>query len=92
MATAYKVKKDWPTGMIELAKGVFASIQPTGESGVSNAGLLVGDRSATLIDTLMVKSLNQPLVEAVKKTTSMFTAGTWSAKTSWMPHWTSASI
>ncbi|MBI5966916.1 MAG: hypothetical protein HY882_03520 [Deltaproteobacteria bacterium] len=38
MAVAHKVKKEWPTGMIELARGVFAYIQPTGESGVSNAG------------------------------------------------------
>jgi len=56
--------------MIELAKGVYAYIQPTGESGVSNAGLLLGDRNATLIDTLMVRSLNQPFVEAIRKTTS----------------------
>jgi len=69
MAIAHQVKKEWPTGMIELAGGVFAYIQPTGESGVSNAGLLVGDRSATLIDTLMVPSLNQPFGEAVRKAT-----------------------
>jgi len=71
MAFTHIVKKEWPTGMIELAKGVFAYIQPTGESGVSNAGLLIGDQSATLIDTLMVSSLNQPFFEAVKKATSL---------------------
>lgn len=71
MATAHKARKDWPTGMIELAKGVFAYIQPTGESGVSNAGLLLGDRNAALVDTLMVRSLNQPFMEAIKKTTSL---------------------
>jgi hypothetical protein len=67
MAVAHKVKKDWPTGLIELAPGVFAYVQSTGESGVSNAGLLGGDRSATLIDTLMVSSLNQPFMEAEEK-------------------------
>ncbi len=71
MAITHPVKKEWPTGMIELAGGVFAYIQPTGESGVSNAGLLVGDRSATLIDTLMVPSLNQPFGEAVKRATPL---------------------
>jgi len=71
MAMGHEVKKEWPTGMIELAEGLFAYIQPTGESGVSNAGLLVGDRSAALIDTLMVPSLNQPFVEAIKKTTAL---------------------
>lgn len=71
MATPHKMKDDWPTGMIELARGVFAYIQPTGESGISNAGLLIGDRSATLIDTLMVPSLNQPFVEAIQKATAL---------------------
>jgi glyoxylase-like metal-dependent hydrolase (beta-lactamase superfamily II) len=56
--------------MIQLARGVFAYIQPTGESGISNAGLLIGDRGATLIDTLMVPSLNQPFVEAIQKATA----------------------
>lgn len=59
MAVAHKVKKEWPIGMIELTAGVFAYVQPTGESGVSNAGLLIGDHAATLVDTLMVASLNE---------------------------------
>ncbi len=67
----HKVKTEWPTGMIELARGVFAYFQPTGESGISNAGLLAGDRGATLIDTLMVPSLNRPFVEAIQETTAL---------------------
>jgi glyoxylase-like metal-dependent hydrolase (beta-lactamase superfamily II) len=71
MAVIQPLKNEWPTGMIELAAGVFAYIQPTGESGISNAGLLVGDRSATLVDTLMVPSLNQPFGEAVRRATPL---------------------
>jgi cyclase len=71
MATAHQVKRDWPTGLIELGKGIFAYIQPTGESGVSNAGLLVGDQTTTLIDTLMVPSLNRPFLEAIRKITPL---------------------
>jgi glyoxylase-like metal-dependent hydrolase (beta-lactamase superfamily II) len=67
----HKVRKDWPTGLIELAAGVHAYVQATGESGVSNAGLLVGDRTAALIDTLMVPSLNRPFLEAVKRMTPL---------------------
>ncbi len=68
---AHNVKREWPTGLTKLAKGVFAYIQATGESGVSNAGLLIGDRSATLIDTLMVPSLNGPFLESIRKATSL---------------------
>ncbi|MBM4332273.1 MAG: MBL fold metallo-hydrolase [Deltaproteobacteria bacterium] len=71
MAVVHKVKKEWPVGLIELTAGVFAYVQPTGESGVSNAGLLIGDHAATLIDTLMVASLNQPFIEAVNKATPL---------------------
>jgi len=71
MAGVHRVKKEWPTGLIELAPGVFAYVQPTGESGVSNAGLLIGDRDATLVDTLMVPSLNRPFREAVQEATSL---------------------
>jgi cyclase len=48
-----------------LADGVFAWIQPGGESGVSNAGVVVDDDGLTIIDTLMVRSQWEPFAAAV---------------------------
>jgi cyclase len=49
----------------ELADGVYAWIQPGGESGVSNAGVVVDDDGITVIDTMMVRSQWEPFAEAV---------------------------
>ena len=48
-----------------LADGVFAWLQPGGESGVSNAGVVVDDDGLTIIDTLMVRSQWEPFAAAV---------------------------
>ncbi|HYU39794.1 MAG TPA: MBL fold metallo-hydrolase [Acidimicrobiia bacterium] len=50
----------------ELANGVYVWLQPGGESGVSNAGVVVDDDGITIIDTLMVRSQWEPFAEAVK--------------------------
>jgi cyclase len=50
----------------ELADGVYVWLQPGGESGVSNAGVVVDDDGVTVIDTLMVRSQWEPFAEAVK--------------------------
>jgi glyoxylase-like metal-dependent hydrolase (beta-lactamase superfamily II) len=55
--------------MREVAAGVFAYVQATGETGISNAGLVVGADGATAIDALMVPSMTRRLVAAIKKTT-----------------------
>jgi glyoxylase-like metal-dependent hydrolase (beta-lactamase superfamily II) len=55
--------------MREVAAGVFAYVQATGETGISNAGLIVGPDGATAVDALMVPSMTRPLVAAIKKTT-----------------------
>ena len=49
----------------ELADGVYVWLQPGGESGVSNAGVVVDDDGLTVVDTLMVRSQWEPFVEAV---------------------------
>jgi cyclase len=49
----------------ELADGVYAWIQPGGESGVSNAGVIVDDDGLTIVDTLMVRSQWEPFAAAV---------------------------
>ncbi len=49
----------------ELAEGVYVWLQPGGESGVSNAGVIVDDDGLTVVDTLMVRSQWEPFAAAV---------------------------
>lgn len=49
----------------ELADGVYVWLQPGGETGVSNAGVVVDDDGLTVIDTLMVRSQWEPFAAAV---------------------------
>ena len=51
----------------ELAEGVFVWLQPGGESGVSNAGVIVDDDGITVVDTLMVRSQWEPFAHAVER-------------------------
>ena len=59
----------WKTAMREVAPKVFAYVQATGETGISNAGLIVGPDGAVAVDALMVPSMTRRLVAAIKKTT-----------------------
>jgi cyclase len=63
------VPASWKTGMLEVAPKVFAYVQATGETGISNAGLIVGADGATAVDALMVPSMTRRLVAAIRKTT-----------------------
>jgi cyclase len=55
-----------PTSTLhELADGVYVWLQPGGETGVSNAGVVVDDDGITVIDTLMVRSQWEPFAAAV---------------------------
>jgi cyclase len=54
-----------PLELEALADGIYAWIQPHGESGVSNAGVVVDDDGLTIIDTLMVRSQWEPFAAAV---------------------------
>jgi cyclase len=49
----------------ELADGVLAWLQPGGETGVANAGVIVEDDGITVVDTLMVRSQWEPFAAAV---------------------------
>ena len=51
----------------ELADGVYVWLQPGGESGVSNAGVIVDDDGVTVVDTLMVRSQWEPFALAVEQ-------------------------
>jgi cyclase len=58
--------KTVPTNRLqEIAEGVFAWIQPGGESGVSNAGVIVDEDGITVVDSLMVRSQWEPFAAAV---------------------------
>ena len=59
----------WKTGMREVGPRVFAYVQATGETGISNAGLIVGADGATAVDALMVPSMTRRLVAAIRRTT-----------------------
>jgi len=50
----------------QLAEGVWAWIQPGGETGVSNAGVIADADGLTVVDTLMVRSQWEPFAEAVE--------------------------
>jgi cyclase len=57
-----------PTNRLhELADGVWVWLQPGGESGISNAGVIADDDGLTIIDTLMVRSQWEPFAAAVAK-------------------------
>jgi cyclase len=57
-----------PTNTLhELAEGVWVWLQPGGESGVSNAGVVADDDALTVIDTLMVRSQWEPFAAAVAR-------------------------
>ncbi|HLG00137.1 MAG TPA: MBL fold metallo-hydrolase, partial [Acidimicrobiia bacterium] len=48
-----------------VADGVWVWLQPNGESGVSNAGVIADDDGLTVVDTLMVPSQWEPFKAAV---------------------------
>jgi len=51
----------------EIADRVWVWLQPGGESGVSNAGVIADDDGLTVVDTMMVRSQWEPFARAVKK-------------------------
>jgi cyclase len=61
------VARTCPTQTLhELADGVFVWLQPGGETGVANAGVIVDDDGVTVVDTLMVRSQWEPFAAAVR--------------------------
>ena len=55
----------FPPGLQQVGEGVFAWLQPNGEWGESNAGVVVGDGEALLIDTLFDLRLTQRMLDEV---------------------------
>src|SRR3989442_3864987 len=70
----HEVPTRWKSGMLEVGPRVFAYVQasgidPAGDTGVSNAGLILGHEGNGLGDALMVPSMTGRLVQANKKPT-----------------------
>ncbi|MFQ5828845.1 MAG: MBL fold metallo-hydrolase [Candidatus Methylomirabilia bacterium] len=65
----HTVPQSWKSGMIELGPKLFAYVQATGETGISNSGLIVGHEDAIVVDALMVPSMTRRLIASIKKTT-----------------------
>lgn len=71
---SHVVPQTWKNGMIEVGPKVFAYVQasgidPQGDTGISNAGLIVGRDGAVAVDALMVPPMTRRLVAAIKKVT-----------------------
>lgn len=71
---SHVVPQRWKNGMIEVGPKIFAYVQaagmdPAGDTGISNSGLIVGSEAAVAIDALMVPSMTKKLIAAIKKTT-----------------------
>jgi glyoxylase-like metal-dependent hydrolase (beta-lactamase superfamily II) len=55
-------------GLHEIADGVWAYLQPDGGWGWSNAGLITGDGSSLLVDTLFDLRLTAEMLQAMRAT------------------------
>ena len=61
--------RTWPTGLIELADGVFAYVQEGGGLCVSNAGLIVGPEGCIVIDALFAPSMTRAFRDEIARVT-----------------------
>ncbi len=56
-------------GLHEVADGVWAYLQPDGGWGWSNAGLVTGDNTSLLVDTLFDLRLTAEMLDEMRRTT-----------------------
>lgn len=61
---------DYEKGLVEVADGVFAYLQPDGGWGWSNAGLVVGDDDSLLVDTLFDLKLTEEMLSSMARLTA----------------------
>ncbi|MPY93393.1 MAG: MBL fold metallo-hydrolase [Acidimicrobiia bacterium] len=57
--------RDYHKGLVEVADGCFAYLQPDGGWGWSNAGLVVGGGEALLVDTLFDLPLTRDMLDTM---------------------------
>ncbi|MEA2274062.1 MAG: hypothetical protein QOI98_2770 [Solirubrobacteraceae bacterium] len=60
---------EFTRGLHELGDGLFAFLQPDGGWGLSNAGLVVGDDSSLLVDTLFDLRLTREMLDSMAPVT-----------------------
>ena len=60
----------WPTEMVKLSDEVYAYIQAKGTMGVSNAGLIAGEKHAAIVDTLSTVSMTEAFLKEVRNVTN----------------------
>lgn len=63
-------------GLHEVADGVWAYLQPDGSWGYSNAGLVAGDGTSLLVDTLFDLQLTRAMLDAMRGVTDTQPIGT----------------
>ena len=56
---------DYTRGLHEVGRGLYAYLQPDGGWGLSNAGLVVSDDGALLVDTLFDLRLTREMLDAM---------------------------
>jgi hypothetical protein len=62
---------EYTKGLHELGDGLWAYLQPRGQWGYSNAGLVVGDGDSLLVDTLFDLNLTRQMLEQMKPITGV---------------------
>ncbi len=60
---------NWPTGLIELADGVFAYVQEGGGLCVANAGLIVSPDGCIAVDALFAPSMTRAFRDSTARVT-----------------------
>ncbi len=60
---------NYSLGLHEVGEGCFAYLQPDGGWGYSNAGLVVGDGSSLLVDTLFDLKLTAAMLNSMRQAT-----------------------
>src|ERR1700739_3636919 len=60
----------YETGLKDLGHDTYAWLQPNGDLGESNAGLIVGDGESLLIDTLWDLRLTRRMLDAMAPRTA----------------------
>ncbi len=58
--------RTYDLGLVEVADGVHAYLQPDGSWGYSNAGLLVEGEQALLVDTLFTRKLTRTMLDTMR--------------------------
>ena len=59
--------RPYKKGLEDLGGGLWAWMQPDGGWGWSNAGLIAGDQSAILVDTLFDRPLTEDMLSAMRR-------------------------